>query len=190
MIVDRRVFMRAEQGLRQLECDARARQFFRWIGTRGLFGIDDGIRVRQFISRRVVIGDDHIETDLFAERDFGERTDAAVNGNDDRHTLLFQLHERVLVQAVPFVNAMRDVGSRVRAERLQGLHEQCRRGDAIHIEIAVHRDRFVRAHRASQTIHSFVHPAQLKWIAEQRLRREKGGREFGRRDAAIVENLN
>ncbi len=155
-----------------------------------MFRIDDGKRIRQFVARRVVIGHNHVESDLFAERNFGKRTHATVHRHHHADALLFQLRERFFVQTITFINAMRNVRFDIRAQRFECLHEQRRRRYAVHIEIAIDRDGFMRAHRTPQTLDRFVHAAHRERIAGKRIGSQKHVYLFRGRDISIVQNLD
>ena len=102
--------------------------------------------------------------------------DSIVHRDDEGGlTRLDHAVERLGREAVPFLEAMGNEGVHTCAELAQGLGQQASRGDAVHVEIAEHRDDLAVAHGALHTGSHLGHTGDDKRIGPIAL--EGGGEE-------------
>src|SRR5574341_2012726 len=164
-----------------------ARQVLIGIGIALLFGIDDRKGRRQFGRGVVMIRDHQVQPDVPRVKRLVRRTDAAVHGDDQSGAVRFQLVQRLVVQAIAFVEAVGYVTAHVRAEALQGLHEQGGGRHAVHIVISVDGDRFVTSQREADAIRRRVHVLDLEGVGVEVRPCVEEGTRFGVGGVAAVE---
>src|SRR5947209_7994342 len=88
----------------------------------------------------MVIRDDQLHSPFPRELSGGEGGDAAVYGDDQAGAFVADLGDRVRVQAIPFVDSVRDVEINDAAEVADGMPEDGGGGDAIDVIVAVNDD--------------------------------------------------
>src|SRR5438552_176368 len=121
----------------------------------------------------VVVGDDEIDAELARERGLAHGGDAAVDGHDDARPIRGELAERLAVEAVPLLVAVRDVRADDRAELAERTDEDRRAGDAVDVVVPVDDDALASRER---TVEALDRPVQ---IAHRRalIRRDPGRQE-------------
>ena len=85
---------------------------------------------------------------------------------DQAHALLVQCGQRGGVDAVALVVAAGDVGDAAQALAVQIIGQQAGGGDAVHVIVAVDRDRFARVDRPAQPRDRAVHVAQQHRVVQ------------------------
>src|SRR2546425_12289499 len=83
----------------------------------------------------VVVGDDEIDAELARERGLPHGGDAAVDGPDDARPVRGELAERLAVETVPLLVAVRDVRADDRAELAERTDDDRRAGDAVDVAV-------------------------------------------------------
>src|SRR5437870_11618443 len=118
----------------------------------------------------VVVGDDEIDAELAREQGLANDGDAAGDGNDAARPIRGELAERLAVEAVPLLVAVRDVRADDRAELAERTDEDRRAGDAVDVVVPVDDDALASRER---TVEALDRPVQ---IAHRRalLRRDPG----------------
>ena len=138
----------------------------------------------------VMIGDDHVQANSIGEGDLLHGANPAVHGDDQGHAVLAQPAQRLLVQTITFVHAIRDVGRHLATQRFQRLGEQRGAGDAVRVKIAVDRDLFAALDGGPDAGDGLRHPAHEERIVQRVVAAvEKYLRFVERILAAIVQDL-
>src|SRR5437773_10257729 len=96
--------------------------------------------VRKLVARPVVIRDDHLEAASLRLRDLPDRGDAAVDREHEPDAVVGELLERVMRDAVPFLEAARQMPHRVRADLAQDQDRERSRADSVDVVVAVDTD--------------------------------------------------
>ncbi len=129
----------------QLERDAGAAEIR--IGIRRAdsrqAGMDDGMAIRKprrIAVRLMMVGNDQVDIALPGDRRRLDRRDAAIDRHDQLGAVIDNLPQRLGVEAVSFVDAMRNVGVHLTAEERDGMPEDAGGGDAVNVVIAVNDD--------------------------------------------------
>ena len=182
--------MAEQEGLGQFVGHAHSSQFVERVTAVGSLGVNHGHGLGQFVAHGVVIGDDDIEAQLVSVGYLVPRANATVHGDDDVCTVVGQLGQRLLVQAVPLVHAVGDVGAHVAAQRPHGLYEERRSGNAVGVKVAVHDDRLTGAQCPPQAGDGGAHPRQDKGVGLAALAVEKGRYLNRVGETTIVEHLH
>ena len=99
-----------------------------------------GRRARQRLLRLVMIGDDQLHAEPGRLVRFVEAGDAAIDGDDDVGAVLGELLQRLVVEAVAVVEAVRHVELDLGIEQVQAGQQDRGRGDAVHVVVAVDAD--------------------------------------------------
>ena len=113
-----------------------------------------------------MVGDDQVNAELpGASRGLGA-ANAAIHGHDQLDALSVQTVDRRGLQAVAigqaFGNEMRDV----RAEQLEGPAKDHRRGDAVHVVVAVHGNPLAIGDRRGEPIHRAFEAGEPERVVE------------------------
>ena len=87
-----------------------------------------------------MVGDDDLETERPGKLDLGDGGDPAVDGQDEVETLLGEPGQRLAVQAVPLLEARRQMPGDVGAELAQEQDRQRRCADPVGVVVAVDAD--------------------------------------------------
>ena len=113
-------------------------------------GVHDGVAIGQMIGIKfVMIRDDQINAALPRDARGRDRGDTAIDGDDQLGPTILpiaaDLLDRLAVQAVAFIDAMRDVVIDDSTERFDRVPKNARGRDAVHIVIAIDDDLFLLA---------------------------------------------
>ena len=98
------------------------------------------MRHRQLVVGLVVIGDDQVDAELARAAGRFGAADAAVDRNDQPDAVGVQPFDRRRLQTVAVAESFRDEVDDLAAEELQRPAQDDRRGDAIHVVVAVDGD--------------------------------------------------
>ena len=96
---------------------------------------------------------------------------AAVDRDDERHTIRLQSIERLGLKTVSVLDAIREEVNDVGAEQLQRAAKNDRRRDAVAIVIAVNRDAFLPLDRGENPLDRRRHVRELERIVQMIERR-------------------
>ena len=113
-----------------------------------------------------MVGDDDVQTKVCGEFDLPAGADAAIHGDDDGHAGNLEGLHSLHVQAVPFCDAMGNVGSNLPAQGFQSLGEDGRGRNAIRVKVAENADNFARFDGLRQTRHGRGHLRQQVGVVE------------------------
>ena len=91
---------------RQFERHARATEFAKWIAESWQSGMHEHGGFGERLSKRMVIGDNQFETELFCGEGLGDARNAAINRNDQLGSLVGERCERVTVEAVALIESV------------------------------------------------------------------------------------
>ena len=181
--------VRPGQREHELERHAAPGEVLERIRTVRSVRVNDGDRVRQRLLALVVVGDDHVHAEGPGEGDLLHAGDAAVDRDEQAHTLLAQRGNGVAGQAVPVLDAPGDIVQTVGPAVFQIVHKDHRRGDAVHIVIAEHGHALPVGEGAADAPDRAVHVAHEPGIVDQAvLLGEEGSRVRGGRDPARDEH--
>ncbi len=154
----------AQERLGQPVGDAHPGQFAKRVTAVLSLGVDHAHRLGQLVADGVMVGDDDVEAQPVGVGDFFQRADAAIHRDDDADAILHQLGQGSLVQSIPLVHAVGDVGTGMTAKCAQRLDQERRRRDAIGVEIAIDGDQLARAQRPAQSSDGSGHALKGKGI--------------------------
>ena len=115
---------------------------------------------------RMMIGDNQFQPEPPGCFRLSDAADAAVDGDDQRSAAHRERFQRLVVQAVAFVDAMRHVIGNLSADERQAFIEQRRAGNSIGVVIAIDDDRPSRTHRLNQSFGGFRRAGQLVGLAQ------------------------
>ena len=111
--------------------------------------IDNGARRRQFLTRKVMVGDDYVDASTLRQFDPGDARHAVVHRDDQRGFTLQRDANDFRRQAVSECKPVRDkVVDALGAKGFEKRHCQRRTGGTVGIEIAEDQDRLAALHRA------------------------------------------
>lgn len=171
-----------ENGGRQLEGDAGAGQ----VAERRVAGFDLRVdhreRRRKLGVRKMVIGDDHVESEAGRLRSAVESGDAAVHGDQEGTTRFVRAAGVYRLEAVALLVAHRKDRQGLQTDRAERGGEQGRRSDAVRIVVADHRDLLSRTRRRSQAIGRERHAAEGRRrpdLVERRIQEPTGSTRLG-----------
>ena len=136
------------QCLNELERDARPAQRFIRIRAVLLDGVEYGNGGRRSVSRLVMVAHDNVDARRCCCGDLRPRSNATIDGDDQRRMKFFcplQSRER---QAVPFLLAVGDEVRNIRTDALEERPENGRPVCPINVVVAVDKDLLVRPDRA------------------------------------------
>src|SRR2546425_2352170 len=123
----------------------------------------------------VVVGDDEIDAELAREQGLAHGGDAAVDGHDDARPVRGELAERLAVEAVALLVAVRDVRADDRAELAERRDGDRRAGDAVDVVVPVDDDALASRERTMEALERPVHIAHRRAL----LRGDPGRQEVG-----------
>ena len=137
-----------------------------------------------------MVGDDRLDALSRGVGDLRPRVDPIVHRHEQRDALLGQRLDRLDVQPVPLVDAVRQVRHDLQPEALQGRYDDCRAGDPVGVEVAEHADGVAPQHRRSEPRRGLVHVGQQERVVGE----IASGIEECRRlvrgpDAAVVQQM-
>ena len=91
----------------------------------------------------VVVGDDQIHAQLFAQLSLGHGGNAAVHGDDELNPLVVKLVQGNGVQTVALLQPTGDVADTAAAVAAEKVRQQAGGGNAVHVIVAEDRDFFL-----------------------------------------------
>ena len=127
--------------------------------------VDHHIGLGQYLRGLVVIGDNHPHAQLPGQRHLGNRGDATVH-RQQQFCLGRQLAHGLLVDAIPFLMAVRDVDDGLQACRLQGLPNNHGGAQPIHVVVAVDNSPGMAVPQFADHLHSLGHPCKQLGIMQ------------------------
>ena len=178
----------AGQGGGQLEGHTHAGQVGVGIGAVGPVGVDDGAGLGQLLLALVVVGDDEIDAQFFAQRRLGGGGDAAVHRDDQADLLPVQLADGRLVEAVALLEPAGDIADAPASPAAQEVHQQAGGGDAVHVVVAVDGDLLAPGQGGADTRDGAIHFPQRKGIAEGLITAQRFPRGLGGAIAAAAQH--
>ena len=134
----------------QVEDHARAREPLEGKRAPRLERVQERQHGRSPCGRVMVVADDHVEPQVGRVRERALVRRAAVGGHHDACPGGAQAAERARVEPVALAAAVRDVEQRLGAELAQAEHELGGARDAVHVVVAVDRDRLAGRQRVGQ----------------------------------------
>ena len=120
----------------QLERDADARHLRDGLGLVLAVRVDERRGLRQLGFALVVVGDDKIDAELFAQLRLLIGRDAAVDRHDQLHALLFERVDGERVEPVALLEPRGDIAGHVAAPAAQIFRQQAGGRDAVNVIIA------------------------------------------------------
>ena len=155
------------QRLTQLEGNAYTAQILKRIAAATLLGVDNCVGRRQNLRHRMVVRNDDIQR--FRRIGYLAQTaDAAVHGNNQCRTLLRNIFQRFVIQAVALAFTLRNVGGNPAAALLQIQVQQGGGTDSVHIIVAVNRNLLACRQGPLNTLNRALHILQQKRIMKGR----------------------
>jgi hypothetical protein len=85
--------------------------------------VDQRRRIGQPLAELMVIGDDQFQPQFARRLGLADAGDAAIDGDDHPRPALGQRTQRLVVQAVTFVNSMGHIVARLRAKHAQAIEQ-------------------------------------------------------------------
>ena len=143
--------------LHQLQRHPDSRQVLVRVAAVVALGVHDRQRARQVHVGLVVVGDDQVEAQLARALRGLHPADAAVHGDDEQRAVGVQPLDRRRLQAVAVLQPLGDEVDDVGADELQRPAQDHRRGDPVHVVVAVHGDAFPARDRAEDAVHGGRH---------------------------------
>ena len=166
----------AEQRLAELVDHARAAEVGKRIVRRARR--DDGT-VGQLVAGTVMVGDDHVEAELACAPHLVDGCDAAVDGEDEPAAFFGETLERAAADAVPLVEAAREMPLDLGAELAQDPQGQDGGADSVDVVVAVHADAFPAGDGGQDPCHGLCHVPQQEGIVQGLLAGQEGPRLVG-----------
>src|SRR5258705_7771661 len=138
----------------------------------------------------VMVADNEVQADGLRVKRFVRGTDATIHGDDKFYSVRFERVQRLYIEAISFIEAIRDVAAHISSQCLKGMDEQRCSSDSIHIVIAIDRNQLAMIERVANPIHCCTHANQLEWIGIGIwLSLEEGARFCIRTQAAVEDDL-
>jgi hypothetical protein len=119
----------------------------------------------QHLRWMVVVGDDEVDPERTRQRRFADRGDAAVDRDDDARSVRGELAQRLLVEAVALLVAVRDVRTDHDTELPEGAHEDRRTGDAVHVVVPIDDDALASRERTTEPLDRAVQVEHRRAVA-------------------------
>ena len=137
-----------------------------------------------------MVGDDHLNAQRFGPLHLGHTANTTVH----RHNQLGLLGDpfnRFQVKAVPFINAVGDIGANAATSRLQRRHQQCGRRHPVGIEVTIDADRFTALNCPYQARHRLGHVFEpVRIILHGVVVGEKSAHRLRCSHPAVIEHLH
>ena len=159
------------QTLDQLEGQPGPAEVEKRVFAAGQLGIDGGDGRRQPPAGQVVVGDDHVRAPAGSVTHLVVGRDPAVHGYDERDALGDQPVDGLFGQPVTFIDAVGQIGRHRDSHSGEALGDDCRAGDAVHVEVPEHAHTLLAVHRAVQPLQRGVHAGQPQGVVGQSMRR-------------------
>ena len=160
------------EALRELERHARGAELRARVVAQA--GVHHGA-VGKLGAGPVVVGDHHVHPGGARGGHLGDRGDPAVDGHEQVHPAGRQPLDRARREAVPVVEAARDLPGGLGAERAEGPDEDRRGADAVHVVVAVHRDSRAAPHVGQDQLAGGPEPGDRERIVPLARAQEAGG---------------
>lgn len=112
----------------------------------------------------MVVGDDDIQTQVTPVGYLFGGTDATINGDYDLGAPLDQFAQSILVEPIPFVNTVRDVGLGLSSQSRKSFYQEGSGCHPIGVEIAIDGDGLLLTDGLAETGDGFVHAPEAKGI--------------------------
>src|SRR5215212_10930434 len=109
----------------------------------------------------MMVADNEVQADGLRVECFLGGTDPAIYSDDQFHAIRFEGIQSIFVEAIAFIKSVRNIAAHISAKRFQRLHEERGGRDAVHIIIAVDRDRLVVLQGITDAIHGGFIP--INW---------------------------
>ena len=151
------------QRLTQLEGNAHAAQILKRIAAVSLLGVDNCVSRRQNLGHRMVVRNNNIQR-LRRIGYLVQTADAAVHGNNQCRTLLRNIFQSFVVQAVALTLTLRNIGGNLTSALLQIKIQQGGGTDSVHIIVAVNRNLLACRQGPLYTLNRALHILQQKRI--------------------------
>ncbi len=165
----------ANQRLHRFERDADAGEMGKGICGIVPVRVDHGIGRREKFARLMMVCDNDRHAEAVGIRHGFPRLNAAVRGNDKRRALLFRPINRLRLDVVAVVFAMRYAVNEFRAQGGQCAHIERRAGDAVYVIVAMHKDRLAICQRVFDAMRGPVHIRQAERVMQlTQIRPQKG----------------
>ena len=136
-----------DQGLHQLERDARAAEHPEAVGVRSAIGIHDRGRGRQLGAGEMVIGDDDPDPGRFGRPGGFDGRDAAITGDDQAGAALFRAGEAGRTKVVPITEPVGNERDHLGTGEPEGAGQDRDGGLAVDVVVPVDHDRLMGRHR-------------------------------------------
>ena len=149
-----------------LESDADSGKIRERVGRVVPVRVDDGIGRRQGLSRLMVVGDDDGHAEAVRIGDGLARLYPAVRSDDESGPLLVGIINRRCLQIIAVALAVRNPVLKLRAQRRQGTDINGGRSHAVHIIVAVNKDRLAGRQGVFDPVRGLVHVGQAKGVME------------------------
>ena len=154
------------QCLDELQGDTDAGEVLVGVGAVVTLGVDDRRRHRQLVVGLVVIGDDEVHAKFTRAAGRVGAADAAVHRDDQPDALAVETFDGCRLQAVAVAEPFRDEVDDLAPEKLQRTAQDDRRGDAIHIVVAMDRDALVASQSRFDSGDRGGHVGELERIVQ------------------------
>ena len=128
----------------------------------------------------VMVGDDEVEAETARGFSFSEGAHAGVDGDDDANAFGVRRFKHARLHAVAFAQAMGNVKAGDAAEHFDGGLEQHDGDGAVHVVVAVEKDRLMCGDGALEAIDGGGHAEHEEGIVEVRGFGIEEGEGFGR----------
>ena len=105
----------------------------------------------------MVVADDEVDALLFGIGYLVDGLDAAVEDDDEFHTLLCRIVHTLCADAITLVIAVGDIVFYVGVKLLQEFVYQCHGGASVHIVVAVYHYAFFPSYGIVESVHGHIH---------------------------------
>ena len=129
----------------------------------------DGVGVGKYFLRLMVVSDDVTQSEPFCFLGFLDAGDAAIDGDDDVDLLVFAKVPKCLrIDAVPFVEPIRDVEARLGTGDTEAFEQDRRRAHPVDVVVAVNADRLAVPHGVDDDLSRAFDPRKQSRIGKRR----------------------
>lgn len=151
--------MEFEKRLRQFESHTGSTEVLAWVAAAGLIGIEDGQRFGNAEGgfRQMVISDDQVQPQSLCRFRRGEGADSGIHADNQADTFPGCRFEDLSLHSVAFTKAVRDVKTGSASESLDCSFQQHNGRGAIHVIVAVDKDRLLSGDGALNSLDCGAH---------------------------------
>ncbi len=128
--------------------------------------IDDCDCWRQIRLRQMVIRDDHVNPTRIRMPDSITRPDSAIGGDNDTCACFMRGIHMLFAEAIPIQQPVWHAPACLPARNLDGVHQDCRRHDAVHVVIAKHMNSLPPLNRADGSAYGLVHVREISRVED------------------------